>query len=161
MEENMTSANSNETVKIKTHHARIVVDGTADKPYYSIEWFDPIKKEYYLGYSSYYIGNVFNWLSECFEIVETPKTNADRIRAMSDEELAEWMAECNAYREYADASQWLPWLQQPAEPKESFKPDCEKCKYRYYLSLMDIENKACDKCGTEFCERMNGGAAHG
>ena len=42
-------------------------------------------------------------------------TNADRIRAMSDEELAEWMAECNAYKENADASQWLPWLKQPAE----------------------------------------------
>lgn len=44
-----------------------------------------------------------------------PLTNADRIRAMSDEELAAWMAECNAYREYANASQWLLWLQQPAE----------------------------------------------
>lgn len=43
------------------------------------------------------------------------KTNADRIRAMSDEELAVWMAECNAYGERADASQWLPWLKQPAE----------------------------------------------
>ena len=40
-------------------------------------------------------------------------TNADRIRAMSDEELANWMAECNAYGERAEASQWLPWLQQP------------------------------------------------
>ena len=42
-------------------------------------------------------------------------TNADRIRSMSDEELAAWMAECNAYGERADASQWLPWLKQPAE----------------------------------------------
>ena len=41
------------------------------------------------------------------------RTNADRIRAMTDEELAEWMAECNAYGERAIASQWLPWLQQP------------------------------------------------
>ena len=48
--------------------------------------------------------------------ISKPKpTNADRIRAMSDEELAEWMAECNAYRENADASQWLPWLREPAE----------------------------------------------
>lgn len=49
------------------------------------------------------------------EIGIKPQTNADRIRAMSDEELAEWMAECNAYKENADASQWLPWLKQPAE----------------------------------------------
>ena len=47
-----------------------------------------------------------------------PSTNADRIRAMSDEELAAWMAECNAYREYANASQWLPWLQQPTEEEQ-------------------------------------------
>lgn len=40
-------------------------------------------------------------------------TNADRIRAMTDEELAEWMAECNAYNERANAIQWLPWLKQP------------------------------------------------
>lgn len=43
------------------------------------------------------------------------QTRADKIRAMSDEELAEWMSECNAYRENAIASQWLPWLQEPCE----------------------------------------------
>ena len=48
-------------------------------------------------------------------ITEYKMTNADRIRSMTDEELAEWMAECNAYKENADASQWLPWLKQPAE----------------------------------------------
>ena len=68
-----------ETTKIKTHHARIVVDGTADKPYYSIEWYDPTKKEYYLGYSSYFIENVFNWLSECFEIVDAPTVDAVEV----------------------------------------------------------------------------------
>ena len=88
MGETLTNANSHETTKIKTHHARIVVDGTAEKPYYSIEWYDPTKNEYFLGYSSYYIDYVFKWLEECFEIVEATKTNADRIRSMSDEELA-------------------------------------------------------------------------
>ena len=42
-------------------------------------------------------------------------TNADRIRSLSDEELAEWMSKCNAYGENAEAAQWLPWLRQPAE----------------------------------------------
>jgi hypothetical protein len=73
-----------ETTKIKTHHARIVVDGTPDKPYYSIEWYDPTKKEYYLGYSSYFIGNVFNWLSECFEIVEAPTVDAVEVVRCKD-----------------------------------------------------------------------------
>ena len=91
MGETLTNANPREITKIKTHHARIVVDGTAEKPYYSIEWYDHTKNEYFLGYSSYYIGYVFKWLEECFEIVEDNKTNADRIRAMSDEELAEFI----------------------------------------------------------------------
>ena len=92
MGEALTNANPRETNKIKTHYARIVVDGTAEKPYYSIEWYDHTKNEYFLGYSSYYIDYVFKWLEECFEIVEAPKTNADRIRAMSDEELADVVA---------------------------------------------------------------------
>lgn len=53
-----------------------------------------------------------------FFITDEPQTNADRIRAMGDEELAEWMAEFNAYKENADASQWLPWLKQPAKEGE-------------------------------------------
>lgn len=30
-----------ETTKIKTHFAKIIVDGTADKPCFSILYFDP------------------------------------------------------------------------------------------------------------------------
>ena len=49
-----------------------------------------------------------------------PITNADRIRAMSDEELAESIAalfeETRAGIEYSDdAGCWLHWLKQPAE----------------------------------------------
>ena len=73
MGETLTKANPHETTKIKTHHARIVVDGAAEKPYYSIEWYDHTKNEYFLGYSSYYIDYVFKWLEECFEIVEAPR----------------------------------------------------------------------------------------
>lgn len=59
-----------------------------------------------------------------------PKTNADRIRAMSDEELAELFhgfcdngercVYCPLYEKscagvYSDVPKWLEWLQQPAE----------------------------------------------
>ena len=129
MEETLTNSNPRETTKIKTHHARIVVDGTAEKPYYSIEWYDPTKNEYFLGYSSYYIDYVFKWLEERFEIVETPKTNADRIRAMSDEELAKWIDWIFGRCEWCDTDKIatddcndvecapciLKWLQQPFE----------------------------------------------
>lgn len=126
MGETLTNANPSETDKIKTHYARIVVDGTAEKPYYSIEWYDQTKNEYVLGYSSYHIGYVFKWLEECFEIVEAPKTNADHIRAMSDEELASWF--CNSVTMECcyntcparhicsgDDNGMLKWLKQPFE----------------------------------------------
>ena len=125
MGETLTNANPRETNKIKTNYARIVVDGTAEKPYYSIEWYDHTKNEYFLGYSSCYIGYVLKWLEECFEIVEVPKTNADRIRVMSDEELADmlWKTGRNYravradpvadYNEHRDCL--IAWLRQPAE----------------------------------------------
>ena len=61
---------------------------------------------------------------------ETPKTNADHIRAMTDEELAKALAEECEEREYCygcfafkddggcpgqSISAWLEWLQQPCE----------------------------------------------
>lgn len=135
MGETLTNVNPRETTKIKTHHARIVVDGTAEKPYYSIEWYDTTKNEYFLGYSSFYIGNVFKWIEECFEIVEAPKTRAEHIRAMTDEELAEFLmfglvpikicdlcenivaseAACN---DNSCRKALMKWLQQPAEVEE-------------------------------------------
>ena len=128
MEETLMNANASEPTKIKTHYARIVVGGTAEKPCYSIEWYDPLEKEYNLGYSSYYIGYVFNWLSEYFEIVDKDTnvlTNADRIRAMSDEELAwelmTWRLETEAKHHGVESNypntqkSILELLKQPAE----------------------------------------------
>ena len=61
----------------------------------------------------------------CKITMENPKTNADRIRAMSDEELCNWLfqRDCTniaAFLEHGgmgvmDAVQLLDWLQQPAE----------------------------------------------
>ena len=41
-------------------------------------------------------------------------TNADRIRAMSDEELAKWL-EYEGGGACAEVCGWLNWLQSPAE----------------------------------------------
>ena len=57
-----------EVAKIKTHFAKIIVEGTAENPYYSILYYNPAKKEYINGYGSYCIENVFQWLAEEFEI---------------------------------------------------------------------------------------------
>ena len=125
MSETLTWSDPIETEKIRTHHAKIVVECTTGKPYYSIEWFDTAKQEYYLGYSSYCIDNVLGWLKEYFEIVEAPKTNADRIRAMSDEELAwelmTWRLETEAKHHGVESNypntqkSILEWLKQPSE----------------------------------------------
>ena len=61
---------------IKTHFAKIIVEGTAEKPYYSILYYDHTKNEYINGYGSYYIENVFKWLAEEFEIIDETPTYA-------------------------------------------------------------------------------------
>ncbi len=55
-------------VKRKTNFARIIVSGTAEKPYYEIVWFNYMDGQYHIGYGSYNLNFVFQWLSECFEI---------------------------------------------------------------------------------------------
>lgn len=129
MSETFTRSNPIETEKIRTHHAKIVVECTNGEPYYSIEWFDTAKQECCLGYSSYFIDNVLGWLKEYFEIVEAPKTNADRIRFMNDEELAKWIDWIFGRCEWCDTDKIatddcndvectpciLKWLQQPFE----------------------------------------------
>lgn len=50
----------------------------------------------------------------CDHFVSQKKTNADRIRAMSDEELAKWL-EYEGGGACAEVCGWLDWLQQPAE----------------------------------------------
>ena len=77
--DNLANAVSCETAKIKTHFAKIIVEGTAEKPYYSILYYDPTKKEYFNGYGSYFIVNVFDWLSECFEVDASPVVDAVEV----------------------------------------------------------------------------------
>lgn len=77
MSKSLTMSDYIETEKIRTHDAKIFVECTNGKPYFSIKWFDNEKQEYCLGYSSYEIKNVLFWLDECFEIVNNPMTNAD------------------------------------------------------------------------------------
>ena len=56
--------------KIKTPFAKIIVGGSAEKPYYSIMWWDMEQKECNIGYSSYFLDYVFKWLKVCFEVAD-------------------------------------------------------------------------------------------
>lgn len=61
--------------KIKTHFARIVVGGPVMNPCYSILWYDPSDRDYHIGYSSYSLVNVYDWLRDEFEITSGPFDN--------------------------------------------------------------------------------------
>jgi hypothetical protein len=58
--------------KIKAVDPKIIVGGKADKPYYQIEYYDLSGNEWHIGYGSYCLANVKEWLKTCFEV-----TNAD------------------------------------------------------------------------------------
>lgn len=64
----MKKSNINNS-KIKVKSAEIVVHGTANKPYFEIKYYDMADEKYHIGYSSYDLNFVFDWLEECFEIV--------------------------------------------------------------------------------------------
>ena len=77
--------------KAKVDSLEIIARTLDDKPYYELKYRQVGKKDYSIGYSSYDLKTVLGYIDEYFEIVESDKqTNADRIRNMSDEELAEF-----------------------------------------------------------------------
>ena len=93
MSDNLANADSGETAKIKTHFAKIIVGGSADKPCYSIMYFDPADRQHHIGFSSFTLKFVFKWLSEYFEIVEDATGYAVPMVCCKD---------CDWYREHED-----------------------------------------------------------
>lgn len=59
----------NPVKKIKVTELEIIVTGTKERPYYEIKYKEVGKDYFNIGYSSYYLNNVFDWKEECFEIV--------------------------------------------------------------------------------------------
>nr|DAZ47383.1 MAG TPA: hypothetical protein [Caudoviricetes sp.] len=71
----------------------IIMEMIDGKPYYSVQYRNVGENGYNIGYSSYDLKTVLEFINEYFEIVENDKqTNADRIRNMSDEEMAKRIA---------------------------------------------------------------------
>lgn len=68
----------------------IIMEMIDSKPYYSLKYRNVGEIGCHIGYSSYNLKTVLKFIDEYFEIVESNKqTNANRIRNMSDEELAD------------------------------------------------------------------------
>jgi hypothetical protein len=105
--------------KAKVDSLEIIARTLDDKPYYELKYRQVGKKDYSIGYSSYDLKTVLGYIDTYFEIVESDKqTNADRIRNMSDEELAEFLATvtsdaiCGSSWDYDG---WIKELQSEAE----------------------------------------------
>ena len=110
--------------KAKVNSLEIIARMLDNKPYYELKYRQVGKKDYSIGYSSYDLKIVLGYIDEYFEIVESDKrTNADRIRNMSDEELAEFL--CKVKSDYQwmehefpseeEHGEWKYWLQSEAE----------------------------------------------
>ena len=104
--------------KAKVDSLEIITQMLDDKPYYELKYRLAGKNDYSIGYSSYDLKIVLGYIDEYFEIVKSDKhTNADRIRNMSHEELAEFLVGFkNTFgEEYEGKGSCLDWLQSEAE----------------------------------------------
>lgn len=107
----------NDDTKNKVTSLGIIVRMIDHKPYYEIKYKKVGEDYYHVGYSSYNLNNVLEWYIECFEFVDAEMTNADRLRNMSDEELAEFLVVFkNTFgEEYEGEASCMDWLQSEAE----------------------------------------------
>ena len=113
----------NDDTKNKVTSLEIIVRMIDNKPYYEIKYKKVGEDYYHVGCSSFNIDNVLKWRDECFELVDVKVTNADRIRNMSNEELAEFL--CKVKSDYQwmehefpseeEHGEWEDWLQSEAE----------------------------------------------
>lgn len=104
--------------KAKVNSLEIIARMLDDKTYYELKYRRVGEKDYSVGYSSYNLKSVLSDIDTYFEIVESDShTNADRIRNMSDEELADFLITFkNAFgKEYEGEASCIEWLQSEAE----------------------------------------------
>ena len=119
-------AQDRKTERIKVSCLEIIVTMIGKNPCYEIK-YKKIREDYsHVGYSSYKLENDLTWRDECFEVVRETQTNADRIRNMSDEELADTLfASCLEIMKLEECTNTdncgvckrcvLDWLQSEAE----------------------------------------------
>nr|DAG65360.1 MAG TPA: hypothetical protein [Caudoviricetes sp.] len=117
--------------KAKVDSLEIIAQMLDNKPYYELKYRQIGKKDYSIGYSSYDLKTVLGYIDEYFEIVKSDKQiNADRIRNMSDEELASVL-----FSGCIDSM------------------DLEECPYASEIELdYDKIRKMCKKCTLEWLQ---------
>lgn len=63
-----------EEKKIKVSYADVIVERIDGKPYYNIKYFDIEKNQGYIGFGSYNLDYVYDWLEKFFDVVGEPIT---------------------------------------------------------------------------------------
>lgn len=56
--------------KIKAIDPKIIVNRDVDRPYYSIEYYDTSDNQWHIGYGSYELKNVIEWLDTDFDVIK-------------------------------------------------------------------------------------------
>lgn len=112
--------------KNKVTRLEIIVRMIDNKPYYEVKYKEVGRDYYCIGYSSYDLKTVLDYIDTYFEIVENNReTNADRIRNMTDEELTKNLCllldcrKCPAFKSRNEESMCdanlFEWLQSEVE----------------------------------------------
>ncbi|MGN0553202.1 MAG: hypothetical protein ACI4I1_07455 [Oscillospiraceae bacterium] len=85
--------------KIKAINPKIVANSDADKPYYSIEYYDTADNKWHIGYGSYELKNVIEWIKTNFDVIEAdvaPVRHGHWVKEKKDA-LIHW--HCSACKE--------------------------------------------------------------
>lgn len=66
---NTTDGCANTHSKVRAIRPEIIVSGNSEKPYYEISYYDVSDHMWHVGYGSYNLDYVEEWLRDCFEVV--------------------------------------------------------------------------------------------
>lgn len=81
--------------KIKAIDPKIVVNGNVDKPYYSIEYYDTSDNKWHIGYGSYELKNVIEWLKMDFDVIESDVEPVIYCKDCKFLKFSDYCLECN------------------------------------------------------------------
>ena len=146
-EETMTTTDDKQKEKIKTPFAKVIVDGRGANSYFSILYFDPTDKDFHIGYSSYYLNYVFNWLNEEFEIVEDGNSTLTALRPVSREQIAKIWPGCDACEIPCNNCESIYAWDRYGKPQE-----CTGCPENGYKNYTP-ESQFCEFCGRPLTDK--------
>lgn len=99
--------------KIKAIDPKIIVNKNPDKPCYSVEYYDTADSQWHIGFSSFDLQNVIEWLNTYFDIIDTDVAPVKHGKWVYDHWCKFKCSECG---EYSNSK--------PYKGKEKYCPNC-------------------------------------